>query len=65
MSGDDPKTIWLEPSCNECFHRDTSDTGRLWCEDNVFEKCNQCGRKPVRYIRDDRSSRSIKNGENK
>jgi hypothetical protein len=40
--------IWLEPKCaeNDC-------NGRLWCYDDIFESCGECGDDPVRYVRAD------------
>lgn len=49
----DPLEIWLSPWCDGC-DRDRgrlSDEGRLWCEDkSMFDACDECGRKPVRYV---------------
>ena len=45
---DSPEHIWLEPKCAEC-----NDTGRLWCEEDVWERCGDCGAVSVRYIRAD------------
>jgi len=45
---DDHVEIWLEPSCNQC------DRERTWCQDNVYEKCEECGREPTRYLAFDR-----------
>lgn len=39
----DHKTIWLSPACDRC------DPERLWCQDDVFEPCDACGRGPSRY----------------
>jgi len=39
----DHKTIWLSPACERC------DPERLWCQDDVFEPCEQCGRGPSQY----------------
>jgi len=41
----DHKTIWLSPECDKCRYQ----TERLWCQDDVFEPCEQCGRGPSRY----------------
>lgn len=44
------ETIWLSPWCNGCDrHHHNSDDGRLWCQDNVFDACSECGRLPVKY----------------
>lgn len=45
-----PKELWLAPWCPWCKHSDNSDTGRQWCEDNVFEDCEECGRRAERYV---------------
>lgn len=44
-----PKVIWLQPWCIRCKHNDCSDTGRLWCEDDVWGKCDECGLPSVKY----------------
>lgn len=49
----DPKVIWLMPWCEECqrqwgHHHDR----RLWSPHKDFNKCEGCGRKPVRYVID-------------
>lgn len=44
------KTIWLQPWCRDCEHHDKqSDTGRLWCQDDVWGKCDECGRPSVKF----------------
>ncbi len=43
----DHEYIWLEPEC--CAE---DDTGRMWCQDPVFE-CD-CGNQPTRYVRADK-----------
>ena len=43
----EPKTIWLEPSCPDCKTAE----GRLWCEENVWDACAECGREAVQYLR--------------
>ena len=46
------KEIWLQPWCNACettggrFGGD----GRQWCQDNVWDKCDECEREAVRYV---------------
>ena len=47
---DDHRVIWLEPKCVVGVH-DRGD--RMWCQDNAFEDCAECGDKPVKYIRAD------------
>jgi len=45
----DPKTIWLQPWCGQCDLHVYE--GREWCEDGgVFDKCEGCGKQPVKYI---------------
>ena len=41
--------IWLQPWCDYCARVDRSDTGRTWCVDNVYDRC-ECGRYPVKYV---------------
>lgn len=46
-----PKCIWLQPWCAECDAADQNfDTGRLWSEDDPWGKCQDCGRKAVKYV---------------
>jgi hypothetical protein len=45
---EDHREIWLECKCAENGYE-----GRQWCQDNVFENCEECGLKPVKYIRAD------------
>ena len=50
----DPEAIWLQPWCKTCDLHDASDTGRMWCVDNVWDGgdgCPECNRKAVRYVR--------------
>ena len=46
----DPEVIWLQPWCGDCEHNDVSETGRLWCRDDVWGKCDQCDRPSVKYV---------------
>lgn len=46
--GTEHTEIWLEPICAE-----GSPDGRLWCQDDVFEPCEECGAKQVRFVRED------------
>ncbi len=39
------KVIWLAPGCDSCFGYE-----RMWCQDNVFDPCEECGAKPVKYV---------------
>ena len=41
--------IWLQPWCDDCARHDTSDTGRTWCANNVYDDC-ECGQKPIKYL---------------
>jgi hypothetical protein len=43
------QTIWLQPWCKGCQKNCYSD-GRQWCEDEVWGECEECGRKPVKYV---------------
>ena len=44
-----PKVIYLEPSCLKCQYQE-GETGRQWCEDDIWEKCSECGVPSVKYI---------------
>lgn len=44
MRYEEHKIIWLQPGCGECKGDD-----RLWCQDDVWGKCETCGRKPAKY----------------
>jgi hypothetical protein len=46
---DPHQTIWLQPWCKGCQKNCYSD-GRQWCEDEVWGECEECGRKPVKYV---------------
>ena len=45
---EDPKVIWLQPWCEGC-QRHSGYEGRNWCDHDVWGKCDECGRKAVRY----------------
>ena len=48
----DHKEIWLQPWCERC-DKDASMSwgdGRQWCEDDVWDACEDCERKSVRYV---------------
>jgi hypothetical protein len=45
-----PRVIWLQPWCDGCEAHHASGEGRLWCEDNVWGKCDECGKKAIRYV---------------
>lgn len=49
MSAQCPTTIWLQPWCEGCEKHCYSGEGRMWCEDNVFDACEECGNEPVKY----------------
>jgi len=58
MTYQDPETIWLQPWCEKCQKESWgANEGRQWCEDKVWDQCDLCERKPVRYIIDVRSKR--------
>jgi len=42
--------IWLQPWCDDCEKSHYRGEGRMWCEDSVFETCEECGREPVKYV---------------
>lgn len=43
------QTIWLQPWCDGCDTYANYGEGRHWCQDDIFEDCGECGRKPVKY----------------
>jgi hypothetical protein len=47
MKFEEHKTIWLEPWCDRC---DATGDDRMWCQDNVWEPCDECERRPVKYV---------------
>ena len=42
------KIIWLQPWCDACDRYDNYE--RLWCQDNVWDNCEACGRPAVKYV---------------
>lgn len=44
MMDEDYEFIWLKPSCDKCYYSD-----RTWCQENVYEPCEECGRKASKY----------------
>ena len=50
----DHDEIWLSPDCGQgdCWRE------RTWCPDEV-NACEECGRKPTRYIRGDRNQTTL------
>lgn len=44
------ETIWLQPWCDKCESEARGSEGRLWCQDNVWDQCDLCERKPVKYV---------------
>jgi hypothetical protein len=36
--------IWLEPICDDCINNP-----RFWWQDDVWDACDECGRKPAKY----------------
>ena len=41
------ETIWLQPWCDKCAE---SGENRLWCQDDVWDQCDSCERKSVKYV---------------
>ena len=37
-------SVWLGPRCG-----DEAPDGREWCQDEVWERCSECGAEPVPY----------------
>lgn len=58
----DPKEIWLQPWCDGC-QRHSGNQGRLWCEDDVWGKCDECGAPSVKYRLAARRSNSRKSDD--
>lgn len=44
------ETIWLAPWCDGCARHCYSGEGRTWCQDDVYEPCEECGRVAVKYV---------------
>lgn len=49
------REIWLSPHCQQCAH--FAET--TWCQDNIYDACEECGKKPIRYALDKRQRRSL------
>ena len=47
----DHDVIWLQPWCAGCEMHASYGEGRRWCQDDVFEPCEECGQKSVKYVR--------------
>ena len=43
------QTIWLQPWCKGCDKNCWGSDGRQWCKHDVWGKCEECGRKPVKF----------------
>jgi hypothetical protein len=50
---DDHEVIWLAPWCDACQAVCADDVGRTWCQDAVYDPCEECGREPVKFVRAD------------
>lgn len=48
---DEHEIIYLQPWCNGCEHHCSSGEGRQWCQDDVFDDCEECGKKSVAFVR--------------
>lgn len=57
LRSDEHDVIWLQPWCDGC-EKHCGYEGRNWCQDDVWGKCDECGNKSVRFIRDKRSGRA-------
>jgi hypothetical protein len=44
------ETIWLQPWCDHCDRILDGGDGRQWCKYEVWGPCEECGRKPVKYV---------------
>ena len=49
MDYEEHKVIYLEPRCRDC---DRFAEDRSWCQDDVWSECEDCGKKPARYVLD-------------
>lgn len=47
------KTIWLQPWCDGCEKNFYGIEGRMWCQDDVWGKCDECEEKSVKYVIDE------------
>ncbi len=41
--------IWLQAWCDGCQEH-CGDDGRTWCSHDAWGPCEECGRKPVKYV---------------
>lgn len=57
MSFEQHQVIWLQPWCNDCAIKSGED--RLWCQDDVWGKCEFCDAKPVKYVLAKRSKKPV------
>lgn len=49
----DHAKIWLQPWCEGCERHSYSGDGRQWCQDDAWDKCDECGQLSAMYIRAD------------
>jgi hypothetical protein len=40
------RVIWLSPVCEHCV----KDAEVTWCQDNIYDPCEDCGKKSTRYV---------------
>ena len=52
---DDPRYIWLAPKCATEHYRDD----RCWCSTPEELVCEECGAKPVAYVRAGKSTAGL------
>lgn len=45
--------IWLQAWCDGCDKNCWGSDGRQWCADDAWGGCEECERKPVKYVRDE------------
>ena len=48
--GTNHPVIWLQPWCEGCERHSAYNEGRLWCQDDVWGKCDECDEKSVKYV---------------
>ena len=42
--------IWIEPHCENCVRGFYSGEGPTWCQDDVYEPCEECGKRATKYV---------------
>lgn len=51
MTWQEHEIIWLQPWCDKCETESYgAHDGRQWCQDKVWDQCDLCERRPVKYV---------------